>query len=146
MSSTILLILTTLLYLYAMAASWLLQYLVFPLYQRFEARDFSLFYANIRAIMWLFGLVPLLIGNMLPFFLIYFHPHSAPVGLLYLVAFCSLIIFFIVFKYELPSHKRLFESGKNSELVNELIRNNAIRMRCLTIALVALGYLLFKTF
>jgi hypothetical protein len=144
MSCNILLIITAFLHLSILAASWLLKYLVLPLYQRLDVKDFSLFYANIRAVMWFFGLIPLLTSNLLAFLLVFFHPESAPIELIYLVAICSFITFFIVLKYELPSHNTLFTLGKNDKLIECLIKNNAVRIKCLTVTSLALMYMIFK--
>ena len=88
--------------------------------------------------------MPMVIGNLCSFILVVYHPESSPVGLVYLVAICSVIILFTTMKYEVPRHNKLDEVGKDDSLIDGLVMDNAPRTASWTIASLALAYMVFK--
>jgi hypothetical protein len=145
-NSKLLLLATTALFWYATGASWLLQYVAYPTYKLINKDGFVPFHVDFGKRLLISTVMPMVIGNLCSFILVVYHPESSPVGLVYLVAICSVIILFTTMKYEVPRHNKLDEVGKDDSLIDGLVMDNAPRTASWTIASFALAYMVFKAF
>ena len=145
-NSKLLLLATTALFWYATGASWLLQYVAYPTYKLVNKDGFVPFHSAFGERLLIATVIPMVLGNLLSFILAFYHPESAPVGLVYLVAICSVIILFMTMKYEVSRHNKLDEVGKNDELIDGLVKDNAPRTASWTVASLALFYMVLQTF
>ncbi len=143
-NSKLLLLVTTALFWYATGASWLLQYVAYPTYKLVNKDGFVPFHVAFGKRLLISTIMPMVIGNLCSFILVFYHPESSPVGLVYLVAICSIVILFTTMKYEVPRHNKLDEVGKNDSLIDGLVMDNAPRTASWTIASLALVYMVFK--
>lgn len=143
-NSKLLLLATTALFWYATGASWLLQYVAYPTYKLVNRDDFVPFHVDFGKRLLISTVMPMVIGNLFSFILVVYHPDSSPVGLVYLVAICSVIILFTTMKYEVPRHNKLDEVGKDDALIDGLVMDNAPRTASWTVASLALAYMIFK--
>ncbi len=145
-NSKLLLLATTALFCYATGASWLLQYVAYPTYKLVNKDGFVPFHVAFGKRLLISTVMPMVIGNLCSFILVFYHPESSPVGLVYLVAICSIVILFTTMKYEVPRHNKLDEVGKDDTLIDGLVMDNAPRTAAWTIASLALLYMIFKAF
>jgi hypothetical protein len=145
-NSKLLLLSTAALFWYATGASWLLQYVAYPTYKLVNKDGFVPFHVAFGKRLLISTVMPMVIGNLCSFILVIYHPESAPVGLVYLVAICSIVILFTTMKYEVPRHNKLDEVGKDDTLIDGLVMDNAPRTASWTIASLALAYMIFKAF
>jgi hypothetical protein len=143
-NSKLLLLVTTVLFWYATGASWLLQYVAYPTYKLVNKDGFVPFHVAFGKRLLISTVMPMVIGNLCSFILVIYHPESSPVGLVYLVAICSIVILFTTMKYEVPRHNKLDEVGKDDTLIDGLVMDNAPRTASWTIASLALAYMIFK--
>jgi undecaprenyl pyrophosphate phosphatase UppP len=143
-NSQILLLVTTVLFWYATGASWLLQYVAYPTYKLVNKDGFVPFHVEFGKRLLISTVMPMVIGNLCSFILVFYHPDSSPVGLVYLVAICSVVILFTTMKYEVPRHNKLDEIGKDDALIDGLVQDNAPRTASWTIASLALAYMILK--
>jgi hypothetical protein len=143
-NSKLLLLATTALFWYATGASWLLQYVAYPTYKLVNTNGFVPFHVAFGKRLLISTVMPMVIGNLCSFILVFYHPESSPVGLVYLVAICSIVILFTTMKYEVPRHNKLDEVGKDDSLIDGLVMDNAPRTASWTIASLALAYMVFK--
>jgi hypothetical protein len=144
-NSKLLLLTTAALFWYATGASWLLQYVAYPTYKCVNTDSFVPFHVAFGKRLLVSTVLPMVIGNLCSFILAFWHPESTPVGLVYLVAICSVIILFTTIKYEIPRHKKLDEVGKDDALIDGLVRDNLPRTISWTIGSLALAYMIFKS-
>ena len=145
-NSKLLLLATTALFWYATGASWLLQYVAYPTYKLVNKDGFVPFHSAFGKRLLIATVIPMVLGNLLSFILAFYHPDSTPVGLVYLVAICSVIILFTTMKYEVPRHNKLDEVGKNDDLIDGLVKDNAPRTASWTVASLALFYMVLQAF
>lgn len=145
-SSKLLLLATAALFWYATGASWLLQYVAYPTFKRVNKDGFVPFHVAFGKHLLVATVTPMVVGNLCSFVLVFFHPESSPVGLVYLVAICSVIILFTTMKYEVPRHKKLDEVGKDDALIDGLVQNNVPRTASWTVASLALAYMILQAF
>jgi hypothetical protein len=143
-NSKLLLLTTCALFWYATGASWLLQHVAYPTYKLVNKDGFVPFHVAFGKRLLISTVMPMVIGNLCSFILVFYHPESSPVGLIYLVAICSIIILFTTMKYEVPRHNKLDEVGKDDTLIDGLVMDNAPRTASWTIASLALAYMIFK--
>ena len=143
-NSKLLLLATTALFWYATGASWLLQYVAYPTYKLVNKDGFVPFHVAFGKRLLISTVMPMVIGNLCSFILVVYHPESSPVGLVYLVAICSVVILFTTMKYEVPRHNKLDEIGKDDSLIDGLVMDNAPRTVSWTMASLALAYMVFK--
>jgi hypothetical protein len=144
-SSKVILLATTLLFWYATGASWLLQYVAYPTYKLVNKDGFVPFHIAFGKRLLIATVIPMVVGNLLSFVLVFVHPDTVPVGLVYLVAICSIVILFTTMKYEVPRHNKLDEVGKDDGLIDGLVKDNAPRTASWTLASLALAYMLLNT-
>ncbi len=145
-NSKLLLLATTALFWYATGASWLLQYVAYPTYKLVNKDGFVPFHLAFGKRLLIATVIPMVLGNLLSFILVFYHPDFAPVGLVYLVAICSVIVLFSTMKYEVPRHNKLNEIGKNDELIDGLVKDNAPRTVSWTVGSFALFYTVLQAF
>lgn len=143
-NSKLLLLATTALFWYATGASWLLQYVAYPTYKLVNTDGFVPFHVAFGKRLLMSTVMPMVVGNLCSFILVVYHPESSPVGLVYLVAICSIVILFTTMKYEVPRHNKLDEVGKDDSLIDGLVMDNVPRTASWTIASLALTYMVFK--
>ena len=145
-SSKLLLLVTAALFWYATGASWLLQYVAYPTFKHVNKDGFVPFHVAFGKRLLVATVTPMVVGNLCSFVLVFFHPESSPVGLVYLVAICSVIILFTTMKYEVPRHKKLDEVGKDAALIDGWVQNNVPRTASWTVASLALAYMILQAF
>jgi hypothetical protein len=145
-SSKLLLLTTAALFWYATGASWLLQYGAYPTFKRVNKDDFVPFHRAFDKRLRVATVIPMSVGNFCSFVLVFFHPDSSPVGLVYLIAICSAIILFTMMKYAVPRHNKLNEVGKDAALIDGLLQDNASLTASWTVASVALAYMILQAF
>lgn len=145
-NSKLLLLATAALFWYATGASWLLQYVAYPTYKLVNKDDFVPFYIAFGKGLPVATVIPMVLGNLFSFILAFYHPDSTPVGLVYLVAICSVIILFKTMKYEVPRHNKLNEVGKDDALIGGLVKDNAPRTASWTVGSLALFYMILRAF
>jgi hypothetical protein len=145
-NANLLLLATTALFWYATGASWLLQYVAYPTYKLINKADFAPFHSAFGKRLRIVTVMPMLLGNVLSFVLVLFHPESSPVGLVYVVAICAIIILFTTIKYTIPRHKKLDTIGKNDDLIEGLVKDNSSHTISWTVASIALSYMILQAF
>ena len=84
------------------------------------------------------------LSNILMLILVAFHPETCPMGLIYLTALCSIFIIFTTLKYEFPSRKLLEKRGKNSALIDDLMKYDLTQTIGWTISSLSLAYMILK--
>ena len=143
-SSKLLLLATAALFWYATGASWLLQYVAYPTYKLVNKDGFVPFHIAFGKRLLVATVIPMVLGNFCSVILVFFHPDSSPVGLVYLVAICSVVILFTTMKYEVPRHNKLDEVGKDDALIDGLVTDNAPRTASWTVGSLALAYMIWQ--
>jgi hypothetical protein len=144
-NSKLLLLSTAALFWYATGASWLLQYVAYPTYKRVNKTDFRMFHIFFSKFLAVSTVLPMVIGVLCSFILAFYHPESAPVGLVYLVSICAVFIVFNTLKYEIRHHNNLLNGVKDVESVDALIKSNLKQTVSWTIGSLALAYMIFKS-
>ena len=142
----IFLLFTTLLCWYSLGVSVLLQFVAYPSYKLVGDKEFVPFHVFFGKKLLIASVMPMILTNLLTFILVFYHPDTVPMGLVYITAICSGIILFTTMKYEVPKHQELDKVGKSEAGIDYLIQNNLPRTICWTVAALSLGYMVFKTF
>ena len=139
------LLLTAVLCWYCMGVSWLLQYVVYPTYKHIAVENFSKYHSDLEQRLLKVAVIPKIVTNILMMTLIFMHPETCPMGLIYLTALCSMMILYSTFRQINPKNRDLRENGLSNERVEYLIQKNLPRSLVWTVASCALCYMVFKT-
>ena len=140
-----LLLTTTVLCWYCVGVSWVLQYVVYPTYTYIAVENFSGYHKDLEQKISLTAVIPMFLTNILMILLIFKHPDSSPMGLIYLTALCAFMILYSTLRQIMPKNRALREKGLSNERVEYLIQKNLPRSLVWTVAGCALIYMVFKT-
>lgn len=140
-----LLLTTTVLCWYCVGVSWVLQYVVYPTYTYIAVENFSAYHKGLEQKLSLTAVIPMFLTNILMILLIFKHPDSSPMGLIYLTALCAFMILYSTFRQIMPKNRALQEQGLSNERVEYLIQKNLPRSLVWTVAGCTLIYMVFKT-
>lgn len=139
------LLLYTLLAFYGLGIIWLAQIVVYPLFAKVGPKEYITyhrFYSNRIP-------VPIILPGfatmLLPIALIFLRPESVPLGIALANAACGLLSLFVTVGLEIPRHNQLENSGKQEDVIQELILYNWPRTlgitgcACLSLTMLALS-------
>ncbi len=139
------LLLTTVLCWYCIGVSWVIQYVVYPTYKHIAVGNWSKYHPDLEQRLLKVAAIPMILTNMLMFALIFKHPETCPMGLIYLTALCSVMILYSTFRQINPKIRDLRDHGLSNERIEYLIQKNLPRSLVWTVAGCALIYMIFKT-
>ena len=133
-----LLLLTTVLFIYACAGCWILQVVCYPTYSLVGEREFVPFHVAFGKQLIPVFVVPAVLGCWAAFVLVFFHPATMPLWAALLVALLALIILVTTLAVEVPKHTALDKGGKSQALIDGLVRDNLPRAVSWSIGCVVL--------
>jgi hypothetical protein len=117
----------TLLFLYCLCGSWMLQIMAYPTYHLVGDKEFVPFHvASGNRLIPVF-VVPAVLGCLASVALPFFHPDEIPMWMGVVVSVCGVIILGTTLAIEVPKHQRLDKEGKSTELIDGLVRDNVPR-------------------
>jgi hypothetical protein len=125
--SSIFLIACTVLYLYCTGGSWMLQIVSYPTYHHVGEREFVPFHVDSGKRLIPIFVIPAVLVCLATVALVFLRPSSTPLWASLVVALCSLVILVTTIVLEVPKHNALDKNGKNTALIDGLVRDNLPR-------------------
>ena len=123
----VLLIVCTVLYIYAAGGCWLLQVVCYPTYHLVGEKDFVPFHVAFGNRLLPVFVIPAVLACLSSFALLFVRPPGVALWLAIIVAICSAIILLTTMLIEVPKHQALDKQGKSTTLIAELVSNNLPR-------------------
>jgi hypothetical protein len=117
----------TVLFLYCLGGSWMLQIVAYPTYELVGEKEFVPFHVESGRRLIPIFVVPAVAACMASFGLPFFRSPETPMWQGILVAVCGALILVTTIVIEVPKHKALDANGKSSELIQGLVRDNLPR-------------------
>ena len=138
----LLLVVCTMLYVYAAGGCWLLQVVCYPTYHLVGSSEFVPFHLAFGRRLIPVFVVPAILACLTSFVLVFVHPVGVPLWALLAVAACSIVILSTTMVLEVPKHNKLDRDGKSTHLIDGLVQNNIPRVVSWTIGSAVLVWLL----
>lgn len=139
-----LLVVTTVLYVYAAGGCWMLQVVAYPTYHLVGTTDFVPFHGAFGKRLIPVFVVPAVLACWASFALVFFRPTALPLWAALLVAALSVVILATTLLIEVPKHNALDRDGKSSVLIDGLVQNNLPRVISWTLGSVVLIAMLVR--
>lgn len=114
----------TLLGFYNLGNIWFVQLVVYPLFIKVGAEEYSNYHTFYLRQIPLPVILPGFANFLLPIALILCRPESVPLEIALANAACGLLSLVVTVALEIPRHDRLEKGGKQEEVIRELIRYN----------------------
>jgi hypothetical protein len=114
----------TLLGFYNLGNIWFVQLVVYPLFAKVGAEEYSTYHKFYARQIPLPVILPGFANFLLPIALIFYRPESVPLAIALANAACGLLSLFVTVALEIPRHDRLEKGGKQDEVIRELILYN----------------------
>ncbi len=140
--SSMFLIACTVLYLYCTGGSWMLQIVSYPTYHHVGEREFVPFHVDSGKRLIPIFVIPAVLVCLATVALVFLRSSSTPLWASLVVALCSLVILVTTIALEVPKHNALDKNGKNTALIDGLVRDNLPRAISWTLGS---GLLVFMT-
>ena len=122
----------TLVALYVMGQIWYAQVVIYPLFAKVGTLEYIEYHGFYTRKIPLPVVGPGFASFLLPMTLIFLRPDTVPAWLAYANALCGLIGLIVTVALEIPRHGRLEKSGKNADVIRELILFNWPRTASVT--------------
>lgn len=139
-ASHLFLLVTLALCLFCTGASWLLQFVCYPTYALVGEKEFVPFHLSFGKRL-LIVVIPMSFTCLLLIASLVFRPAGAPLWAAALAAVCGAVILLTTIFLEVPKHQQLDREGKSDSVIAALVRDNAPRTACWTLASVLLVYM-----
>lgn len=131
---------------YNLGLIWFAQLVIYPLFSKVGAEEYMTYHRSYSSWIPLPVIFPGFASFFLPIALVFFHPASVPLWLTLANAACGLLSLYVTVALEIPRHHRLENSGKQENVIRELILYNWPRTFgitgsvCLSIAMLTLAF------
>ncbi len=136
----------TLLACYNLGIVWFVQLVVYPLFGQVGAAEYVNYHKFYSSWIPIPVILPGFASFLLPIGLIFLHPNLIPSGLILANAAFCLLSLFVTVALEIPRHSQLETSGKQDDVIRELIFYNWPRTvgitgsACLSVMMLTLAF------
>ncbi|WP_088889238.1 hypothetical protein [Leptolyngbya ohadii] len=136
----------TMLACYNLGTIWFAQLVVYPLFAKVGAKEYTDYHRSYSRWIPLPIILPGFASFLLPIALIFLRPESIPLWLTLANTACCLLSLYVTLALEIPRHHRLENGGKQEKVIQELILYNCPRTlgitgsACLLIAMLTLAF------
>jgi hypothetical protein len=137
-ASTWLLLVTTVLFLYCLGGSWMLQIVSYPTYALVGKEEFVPFHKESGRRLLPVFVAPAVIACLCAMVLVFWRPAAMPIWIALIAAICGLVILVTTIALEVPKHNKLDTDGKSIVLIEGLVRDNLPRSISWTLGSLAL--------
>jgi hypothetical protein len=131
-ASHALLIVSTVVALYAFGQIWFAQIVVYPLFAKVGESEYRTYHRFYSSRIPLPVIVPGFASFVLPVLLLFVRPDSVPAWLVMTNVACALVGLAVTVLLEIPRHARLVEQGKQPDVIRELVVFNWPRTASIT--------------
>lgn len=122
----------TALVLYVFGQIWLVQIVVYPLFDKVGEEEYVAYHKFYSSRIPLPVIVPGFASFLLPVALLFFGPGSVPTWMYLTNVACGVVGLFVTVALEIPRHARLEKGGKQEAVIRELVRYNWPRTLSIT--------------
>jgi hypothetical protein len=128
---------------YNLGTIWFCQLVVYPLFAKVEAKEYTTYHKFYLSCIPLPVILPGFASFLLPVALILVRPEAVPLWIALANAACGMVSLFVTIALEIPRHYQLENGGKQEDVIEELIVYNwprTLGSACLTIAMLVFAF------